>query len=489
MSGARQSPHVVRVGRGNPLEDQARQKTRKILERPPALQDTAAPISGGSRHPSQGGGSRLSIGERAFFEPRFGHDFGNVRVHTDARSERSAADLGAHAFTLGSDIFFGAGRYAPATAAGRQLLAHELSHVVQQARLSSPRIQAFTADLQDDRVVLIPERGDTDADLNRVLCPAINDRKIGTREKIDITDCFPKGTIPAMGLGPYNCSQFVGTALAGKAPAAPADPKFAEELLTTRLWSELLGKGYRVGSIASLERGGKVVPATGLSWKQTRPRAGDVVFMSGGIGLARGVEPSPTADNFNVTWDHVGFFIVRSRSGQDYHLAKDGDEKSIAVYHTGAILEEWETAGAYVKGTETLLAYLTIPQLDDPTRQRARIIDITQKRRADLDVDVTISFELHGVAGKPLPKDLEIEVLEEGGGIVLEGSEPKTEKLVRSSIASREGKGIWVWRAQHPGWRSYRVQIWSASEAAVLGSKVFETNPKCVLGVSTMHCE
>jgi hypothetical protein len=65
-------------------------------------------------------------------EQRFGHDLGRVRVHTDAGAAESAQAVGAHAYTVGSDIVFGRGHYAPGTSAGKRLLAHELTHVVQQ---------------------------------------------------------------------------------------------------------------------------------------------------------------------------------------------------------------------------------------------------------------------------------------------------------------------------------------------------------------------
>jgi Domain of unknown function (DUF4157) len=64
----------------------------------------------------------------------FGHDFSAVRVHADAAAAASARSLWAHAYTFGDDVVFGAGRYAPGTASGRRLLAHELAHVVQQER-------------------------------------------------------------------------------------------------------------------------------------------------------------------------------------------------------------------------------------------------------------------------------------------------------------------------------------------------------------------
>lgn len=77
-------------------------------------------------------GRPLDAGVRAFFEPRFGHDFSRVRVHADADAGRSARAVNAHAYTVGRDIVFGAGRYAPGTHEGQRLLAHELAHVIQQ---------------------------------------------------------------------------------------------------------------------------------------------------------------------------------------------------------------------------------------------------------------------------------------------------------------------------------------------------------------------
>ena len=78
-------------------------------------------------------GRPLDAEARAYFEPRFGHDFGDVRVHANREAAESAREVGARAYTVGNHVVFGAGQYAPASAAGRQLLAHELTHVLQQA--------------------------------------------------------------------------------------------------------------------------------------------------------------------------------------------------------------------------------------------------------------------------------------------------------------------------------------------------------------------
>jgi hypothetical protein len=88
----------------------------------------------------QGRGRPLYPSERAFFEPRFGHDFGEVRLHGDAQAADSARALNARAYTVGTHIVFGSGQLASGTPAGRRLLAHELTHVVQQGE-GAPALQ------------------------------------------------------------------------------------------------------------------------------------------------------------------------------------------------------------------------------------------------------------------------------------------------------------------------------------------------------------
>ena len=80
------------------------------------------------------GGQALDPAVRTEMERRFGLDFGDVRVHVGKAAAASALAEGARAYTLGRDIVFGEGRYAPATVEGKRLLAHELAHVVQQSR-------------------------------------------------------------------------------------------------------------------------------------------------------------------------------------------------------------------------------------------------------------------------------------------------------------------------------------------------------------------
>ena len=83
-------------------------------------------------------GEPMDVGARSFMESRFGHDFGHVRVHTDAKAAASAQAVNAKAYTVGSNLVFGCGNYSPNTGEGRWMLSHELAHVIQQERGGAP---------------------------------------------------------------------------------------------------------------------------------------------------------------------------------------------------------------------------------------------------------------------------------------------------------------------------------------------------------------
>ncbi len=102
---------------------------------------------------ARAGGRPLSGGERAFFEPRMGADLGDIRLHDDARADRLAGGVEARAFTTGRDVFFAAGQYSPQSREGRHLLAHELTHTVQQGATSGlvQRYTTYTATDQTTR--------------------------------------------------------------------------------------------------------------------------------------------------------------------------------------------------------------------------------------------------------------------------------------------------------------------------------------------------
>lgn len=97
------------------------------------------------RSPSQ----RLDPLTRAYLEPRLGHDFSKVHIHADVRAAQSADAVNALAYTVGHHIVFGAGQYAPQTAAGKKLIAHELAHVIQQSGQQDVQSQLVVASAHD----------------------------------------------------------------------------------------------------------------------------------------------------------------------------------------------------------------------------------------------------------------------------------------------------------------------------------------------------
>ena len=114
-------------------------ETLEETEEPGVVQRQVAGASGAEATvfhdviPADSPGQPLDHGTRSFMEPRFGTNFSDVRVHTDSRAAESTDALAANAYTTGRDIYFAAGKYAPASQEGQHLLAHELTHTVQQA--------------------------------------------------------------------------------------------------------------------------------------------------------------------------------------------------------------------------------------------------------------------------------------------------------------------------------------------------------------------
>ena len=96
----------------------------------------------------QSSGQPLERATREFMEERFGYDFGSVRIHRDARAAESANAVQARAYTVGQDVVFAGGSFAPETKAGRELLAHELTHVVQQSAMPPAVQRAVPAGLE-----------------------------------------------------------------------------------------------------------------------------------------------------------------------------------------------------------------------------------------------------------------------------------------------------------------------------------------------------
>ena len=145
------------IGASNdPLEHEADRVADQVMSMQPNATVNKAPvrIQRYSGQPNQGEGTApasvdhvLSSAGRPLeptlrnnMEQRFGHDFSHVRVHTGGKAEQSAREVNANAYTVGNNVVFGAGQYAPQTQSGQRLLAHELTHVVQQRYIDATKV-------------------------------------------------------------------------------------------------------------------------------------------------------------------------------------------------------------------------------------------------------------------------------------------------------------------------------------------------------------
>jgi hypothetical protein len=108
------------------------EKKKERLQRKPANGRPTVDESSRVTAVARSGGQPLDADTRAFMEPRFGFDFSRVRIHADSHAAEAARSINARAYTVGDDVVFNSGHYAPQTSEGRKLLAHELTHVVQQ---------------------------------------------------------------------------------------------------------------------------------------------------------------------------------------------------------------------------------------------------------------------------------------------------------------------------------------------------------------------
>jgi hypothetical protein len=125
---------------GEPIEEEAEEESGSESMEEETLQakespghtPTVTPELDAHIHSFRGGGQPLPEATRAFMEPRFGFDFSQVRIHTDERAAETARKVNALAYTVGRDVMFGEGKYQPGTSEGQRLIAHELTHVVQQ---------------------------------------------------------------------------------------------------------------------------------------------------------------------------------------------------------------------------------------------------------------------------------------------------------------------------------------------------------------------
>ena len=131
---------------------------QSTVQRTVAAPHNAAPVAPSRVNIS--GGSPLPSAVRSFMEPRFGANFGNVRVHTNEAAAQQSASLNANAFAIGEHVFFGQGRFQPQSDGGRELIAHELTHTIQQGAAVQRDVVHRSADVHVSEHVNPQVQGD-----------------------------------------------------------------------------------------------------------------------------------------------------------------------------------------------------------------------------------------------------------------------------------------------------------------------------------------
>lgn len=172
-----------------------------------AVRPTAAGVAPPIVHQVLGEPGRpLDGSTRTFMESRFVHDFSGVRVHTDERATASARAVGARAYTVGEDLVFGSGEFAPHSSVGRRLLAHELAHVVQQGTtfagaaieiapvgdLAEQQAERAAAQVLSGFSPAVVELSSTPAALRRAPDPCLDDCEVKFKTCLDHTRFPPE---------------------------------------------------------------------------------------------------------------------------------------------------------------------------------------------------------------------------------------------------------------------------------------------------------
>lgn len=147
-------------------------KKHETLQRYPANRAQANSVPPFVNEVLRSPGRPLNRETRAFMEPRFGHDFSQVRVHTDNNAAESARIVNAWAYTVGNHIVFASSRYSPETHEGRHLLAHELTHTMQQ-RHGMQQMQHTSADTIEDDEQLEREAEETASAVTSTQLPEV----------------------------------------------------------------------------------------------------------------------------------------------------------------------------------------------------------------------------------------------------------------------------------------------------------------------------
>jgi hypothetical protein len=251
-------------------------------------------------------GQPLDATTRSFMEPRFGHSFGNVRVHADAMAAASAQAVNALAYTVGENIVFGPGQFVPGTMGGRQLLAHELTHVVQQNTGQAAQRGEHVDEREAQQTAEAVARGDASRSVGRS-APALRRQATGgTGGSTSPLSRLQNLTRLRFSLGPFNFDADLPSQVTASLPVSLR----GRQILDFRLTAEAAGNfsfsatydgipqvriGLRAGVTGAT--GSSPMASAGLTIQTTRtvcrapsPEATRASLQSAGERLQRAIE-------------------------------------------------------------------------------------------------------------------------------------------------------------------------------------------------------
>ena len=365
-------------------------------------------------------GQPLDAGTRAFMEPRFGHDFSQVRVHNDTRAADSAEAIKALAYTIGRDVVFGAGQYAPETSKGKKLLAHELTHVLQQNVVEDSRIKCHVSPGLIQRVRFGDDGALSPAHQSTVREAAeIAETRVESQEFREKWDAFWQRPSVSTAIRPRPSLTQYRSALRGRV---------VHDMDTSRRTD--IQEILQEESDRPLER--QIAAVTPLSSNDTYIRQ---------FAIEQGIDTV------------VSILLHESIHGAGVPMG------FAQVYEP--TLHEFE-------------AEVGFPMM----MGGANILGIQRIRRGFNAFDVSITYDLYQIEpGEPIPSNLEIQIVEQLTGNVVHTRQPDGSDLpARQRIASRTGQGRWVWQAVNQGCRSLSariVKVHGDSVFQLLGSRQF----------------
>ena len=409
-------------------------------------------------------GQPLDAATRSFMEPRFRHDFSGVRVHTDQRAAESARAVNATAYTVGPTVVFGEGQFAPHTSAGRRLLAHELTHVVQQSQSSTnaafavgpandPYEQAaeHAADfVMSDRPSSGPSAHTAGPSIQRVsfgidgeLSPA---RKATVLKAAAIAERLVMG-----GGGIYTFKQkweAFWKSAAGKITPQPTLEQY-QQALKGRVVHDMDTSKQK--DIVDFLKDEKELPLERQTGAVTKVNSTDTFMRE--FTVDQGV-------------DSVVSLLLHE-----------------SLHGAGLPMGPFESFEPLFHGFESSVGF---PMM----MGGGEIVKIEQKRKGDTDLDVTVTYSLHKIDEAGIPSKIEIQIVSSESGDVVTDEQPDgSRKPARDVVPSKAGQRTWVWHARNPGVGSFNVRLRDMTSESLIASRDFVPNPRCVIGVSTKHCE